>query len=538
MAISNMYKPGWRSRRRSRLSLIERSVPRLGRVSTEDSRTPPLTFVPSTDPGAEPTQQSEAQDPQRPNEVSEKVPSEEKQETGDIETASAMLIKPSTSPSHDDVDAFNDGEIDESDVDEELELTLSGSIDDIGEEPSSESSESDEEIELGSDVLVAEPDADAGTAEPVESDLPHPPISLASVKMPETFEQVSAESEEPMALPKALEDSWDIESVSAAVQAETESTAFRLDWSSLVESGIVDPRDRGQPLPANLCEIARALVRQALSDQSSWRDRIILVSSARENRSKSMAAINFAFALTTVNHHSVVLLDANMDGSGVGPHLGMPANPGLTTALCDSAFDVDDIALKTDLDRLILVSSGDYEEDILDRFASRRMLEILRVLTEDPDTLLVLDAPPILSSQEAAVLSVIAGQVVLIVEAGTTDKNSIDHALKRIGNRHNVSLVLSHSSGVAEDRPEPPETPASRRLALPRMKEPPTKRLLKKAVASLFLCIGLGLSVIVSTGYVTPDRLIGEVLQQSALMHRHLSVAAYQASEPIIGDAR
>jgi hypothetical protein len=205
-----------------------------------------------------------------------------------------------------------------------------------------------------------------------------------------------------------------------------------------------------------------------------------------------------------------------MDGSGVGAYLGMADtdHPGLTTALCDNAIEIEDIALETSLDGLTLVHSGGFEDDILDRFASRRMLEILRFLTKDPHTLLVLDAPPILSSQEATVLSVIAGQVALVVEAGVTDENSINLALKRIGDRHNVSLVLSENSGVPHEEPELRPTPASQRLALPTPRRSSTRRRLRRAVASLIVAVGLGAGILAGIDRLPHGQEIAATSQQ------------------------
>ena len=230
-------------------------------------------------------------------------------------------------------------------------------------------------------------------------------------------------------------------------------------------------------------EIVRALIRQALSDQSSWRDRVILVTSPYQRTGKTTAAINFAFGLTTVASHHVVLVDVDTAGQGAVDRLGGGNDlNGITKALADESLALDEIVIRTDLERLTLVASGAGDDDNLDRFASRRMLQILRHLTEHPDTILIIDAPPILLSQEAAVLSVIAGQVVLAVDAGRTTADHIEHALQRIGERHNVSLVLNECSGIIkEDTPAPTGRPVP---AATSRRSPNVKRRLPKAAAA------------------------------------------------------
>ncbi len=479
MATSNAYKPGWRSRRRSRLSLVERAVPRLGRIAVSESQpksdTSPALLTHST---FESDRKAETGDRIESDRSLESPSPSEKpaQETEPAETASSLSLTIPSLPSPQST------EFKEQTAEEEIAPRRLN-----GAEPKTTASQDDAEIELDFNAQVAgnAPPADQETYQNPSNDL-----------IPVTDKAVVSKTGKLEVLPKVIEGSWDNNETPVALDDGTQKEKVELDWATLIPSGLVDPRDRTQPLPANMDEIARALVRQALSDQSSWRDRIILVSSARESRAKSMAALNFAFALTTIDRHSVVLLDANMDGSGAGRHLRIPNHAGLTTALCDSTVEIEEIALETNLDRLTLVSSGAFEEDILDRFASRRMLEILRFFTKDPETLLVLEAPPILSSQEAPVLSVIAGQVVLVVEAGTTDENSINQALKRIGDRHNVSLVLSNHAGIAYDEPVSGQAPSSDKLALPVRRKSVSKRRLRRAVASSVAGLAFGLSAL------------------------------------------
>ena len=505
MATNNVYKPGWRSRRRSRLSLVERAVPRLGRLPAPEDKPKPDTSSAQSKPPAleldkeigsdQKVELDQKADSDGRNDLGVRVEplslsNEPVQQSKQYPTATTPppTVPSSTSPPSKELeDELAEQEtaaepteetVPESDSDHDVEIELDVDVDDFA---------SDE-------ILLP----DRATSQSSSTDLvpvvDRPMVPEAS--SPETSEPTS----ERKSVPGVIEGHWDVHDAPTVGDSRREQGSVQLDWEALVSSGFVDPRDRARPLSANMDEIARALVRQALSDQSSWRDRIILVSSARESRAKSMAALNFAFALTTINRHSVVLLDANMDGTGAAQHAGASEHPGLTTALCDSNVEVDEITLETSLDGLTLVASGAYEEDILDRFASRRMLEILRFLTKDPETLLVLDAPPILSSQEAAVLSVIAGQVVLVVEAGTTDENSINQALKRIGDRHNLSLVLSDHAGIDYDEPVVERAPSNNELPLPLPRKPASKRRHRRAMASLVIGIIFGLNALISGG--------------------------------------
>ncbi|MGH1483211.1 MAG: hypothetical protein ACRBM6_31670 [Geminicoccales bacterium] len=477
MAISNAYKPSWRSRRRSRLSLVERSVPRLGRV-----------------PGSENVSQADTPSTQQqPHDT----------ENDKLLEAEQALTSPAT-PAH-------DLPADEQSMSDEHGPLLPAPHVEDADKPSDDSEEG-LAVPLDSETTASE-SAEQDHTEAEETVIT-PETADQKPPMPRIVVDETADDTEgtptaggALALPKALQASWDIDSMSAAVRAKakTDTAAIQLEWDALIPLGLVDPRDRARPLPARMDDIARALIRQALSDQSSWRDRIILVSSARENRAKSMAALNFAFALTTIDRHKVVLLDANMDGHGVGTNLGVSGHAGLTNALCDSNVEIEDIELRTSLDRLTLVASGGFEDDILDRFASRRMLEILRTLTKDPETLLVLEAPPILSSQEATVLSVIAGQVVLVVEAGTTDERSINLALKRIGDRHNINLVLSQNSGIASDSLNISETRSGHRSSPPSPTASRARRRLRKTAACLAMGIAFGVSLLLGSGLLSAD---------------------------------
>jgi Mrp family chromosome partitioning ATPase len=438
-----MHKPGWRSRRRSRLSLVERAVPRLGRPPGPDDA---------------------------PHAPRKEEPASQAASTEGTIAATRTALPPS--PPADPIEAAVQP------IENET-MTASAALARAAEAVQAE--ERRDAAAVAHEEAVAESAVGSSAADDAdESDS-------------------KGETRAVAAKPDGVESAGEGRAIAGSAwaaagpggEARIVEPDLRLNWSALIAGGFVDPRDRSRPLPRNMDEIARALVRQSLSDQSSWRDRIILVTSPHEREAKTVSAINFAFALTTVNRHKVVLLDADSGGSAAADRLGCEDAVGVTAALADESIEIDALAVSTDLDRLTLIASGDHEDDALDRFASRRMLQILRHFTRDPETLLVIDAPPMLASKEAAVLSVIAGQVVMAIEAGRTTADSIEHALQRIGDRHNVSLVLNENSGL---RPKAPARggKAGRAKGVGRDKgRAKVKPRAPKAAAAAALAIGL-----------------------------------------------
>lgn len=71
------------------------------------------------------------------------------------------------------------------------------------------------------------------------------------------------------------------------------------------------------------------------------------------------------------------------------------------------------------------------------------MARLADALLATPERLVVIDGPPLLAGPEARVLAALAGQVVLVVEAGRTSLGAIDHAQRLLAGHPGVGLVLN-----------------------------------------------------------------------------------------------
>src|SRR3546814_12337461 len=63
------------------------------------------------------------------------------------------------------------------------------------------------------------------------------------------------------------------------------------------------------------------------------------------------------------------------------------------------------------------------------------------------DRILIFDSPPILATSESVVLTSLMGQIVFVVQADRTKRESVDSALDLIGERQHLGLVLNRARG-------------------------------------------------------------------------------------------
>jgi Mrp family chromosome partitioning ATPase len=62
-----------------------------------------------------------------------------------------------------------------------------------------------------------------------------------------------------------------------------------------------------------------------------------------------------------------------------------------------------------------------------------------------PDRIVLFDAPPILVTTEAQVLTRLAGQVMVVVEAGKTEQNLVQEAVGLLDNTKIIGMILNKS---------------------------------------------------------------------------------------------
>lgn len=170
----------------------------------------------------------------------------------------------------------------------------------------------------------------------------------------------------------------------------------------------------------------------------------MVVTSSGPEEGKSTTLANLAVTLAQAEK-KVILVDCDLRRPSQHQIFGLKNGVGLTTMVVDDEAMTTPPLQETQVPGLRLLPSGPLPPNPSELLGSRRMEEIIDVLSQRADIVLF-DAPPIIAVTDAAVLSSKVDGVLLVISAGGTKR---DHAQKAKAllekvNAHLVGAVLNN----------------------------------------------------------------------------------------------
>ncbi|MFW2405597.1 MAG: CpsD/CapB family tyrosine-protein kinase [Gammaproteobacteria bacterium] len=189
-----------------------------------------------------------------------------------------------------------------------------------------------------------------------------------------------------------------------------------------------------------------------VSRSGSATGHIVQLTSDLPGAGKSFAAFNFSVSLAQEQMMKVFLIDGDPLRRNLTMALSMQDQPGLLEVLQDPSMLLEDVALQTDLPSLRFIPAGQPRPNSTELLSSRRMVEALKAL-DDPDTIVLLDSPPMLLTAEARVLAEQVDHTLVVVEAGSTSVANVDAVLKLLKEAEaNVSFILNKAPHSSKER--------------------------------------------------------------------------------------
>lgn len=154
----------------------------------------------------------------------------------------------------------------------------------------------------------------------------------------------------------------------------------------------------------------------------------LLVSSTSHKEGKTVTAINLAIIMAKKsNDKRVLLLDCDMRKGTIYKFMGVKQLPGLSEILSGEAL-LDNVTIQRNkIPNLDIVTCGENPLNPSELLSSDRMGNLLATLKSRYDRVII-DAPPILPVTDTHILSNQVDGVIIVVQAGHTQRKQVLHA--------------------------------------------------------------------------------------------------------------
>ncbi|MBN1871777.1 MAG: CpsD/CapB family tyrosine-protein kinase [Candidatus Omnitrophica bacterium] len=169
------------------------------------------------------------------------------------------------------------------------------------------------------------------------------------------------------------------------------------------------------------------------------------ITSSVNGEGKTVTAINLAISMAhDLNTRSVLLIDADMRKSKVAKYLGLESSPGLSDVL-KGGVGVDSTFVSPNIENLTIIPSGKMPKNPAELLGSRNMENLLRELKNRFDYIFI-DTPPVMSLTDASILGPMTDGVIMIIQAGRTQRDIVKSAKSRLYQARTTTLgyVMTH----------------------------------------------------------------------------------------------
>ena len=224
------------------------------------------------------------------------------------------------------------------------------------------------------------------------------------------------------------------------------SNRVSLDLAKMRQYGIVTPDQGRTQIAEQFRVIKRPLLTNAFNKGPGMikNGNLIMVTSALAGEGKSFCTVNLAMSIAMEMDRTVLLVDADVARPSIPKILGVGTERGLLDILVEEDLSLADVLIKTDVEKLTLLTAGRRHSHSTELLASRNMEELLKELAERyADRVVIFDSPPLLLTSEARVLASQMGQIVLVVEAETTSQQAVRETLRQIESCDVVNLIYN-----------------------------------------------------------------------------------------------
>lgn len=226
----------------------------------------------------------------------------------------------------------------------------------------------------------------------------------------------------------------------------SQSNMAIIDLARLHQLGMVTPNEEKTQIVEEFRIIKRPLITNAFNQgaRKISNGNLIMITSSLAGEGKSFCAINLAMSIAMEMDHTVLLVDADVAQPSIPKYLGLKNEKGLLDVLVDDKLELADVMLRTNVEKLSILTAGRKSRHSTELLASQNMSDLLTEIAQRyRERIVIFDSPPLLLASEARVLASQMGQVVMVVEAETTPQKTVTEALRQIESCEVINLIYN-----------------------------------------------------------------------------------------------
>lgn len=170
---------------------------------------------------------------------------------------------------------------------------------------------------------------------------------------------------------------------------------------------------------------------------------LLMVTSARPGEGKSFTALNLAGSIAGTGSDRVLLVDADSKPRSVSLQLGLAGRRGFLDLVADPKLSPASVVLPTAIPNLSILPIGTRRTEEPGSGSPSITPTIERLGRTYSNHLVILDAPPCLSTSDPHTIAAHVGQVVMVVEAERTQRAEVEAALDLVRVCPNITVLLN-----------------------------------------------------------------------------------------------
>jgi len=293
-------------------------------------------------------------------------------------------------------------------------------------------------VAVSSPVSAADP---AVTAAPVQTTvIPSPEVRSPQIP-PLVTTAVSSQGHTPLVAPRPA-------------LARPSPSSARLDAPSLQPVITLEALERAGMVVARAARtriseeyrIVVGRVLRALRDEpdGAGSHNVVMITSARPGEGKSFTALNLAGSIAQHSTEKVLLVDVDAKLRPISSMLGVGDRLGFHDLVVDPTLRPEDVVLNTAIGNLTVLAVGTRSGEVTDTVSVRPITPtITRLARRFPKHLIMLDAPPCLSTSDPHTIAPFVGQIVMVVEAERTQRSEVEASLELIRVCPTITMLLN-----------------------------------------------------------------------------------------------